>query len=365
MARSRSVQAASENPSPLMMQPGSKPTLAAVRLILLVLAGLVLSEPASAQSSEARSLHETVERLHRDIVDLQRHVYGGKAPAAPGPISPQQDQTQAGVGIDERRAASALVRVTALEGELRGLTGAIEEIRHKVDTAGRRLDKLVEDVDFRLSAIERTLAEVTAMATQGVAPAQSRTGMPAPEAAGSGMAPQVPGPSGQPGVLGTIPVDRLPSPGSAVETASPTPARPKSLLPEGTPKERYDFARRLLREGLLRSQDLVKAERAFEEFLTAHADHELADNARYWLAESHYVREDYNQAAAVFVEGYQTSPTGIKAPDNLLKLGMSLSRLGRGDEACAAFQELNEKFPDSADRIKVHSQTEWQKAGCE
>ena len=346
-----------------MMQPGSKPTLAAVRLILLVLAGLVLSEPVSAQSSEARSLRETVERLRQDIVDLQRQVYRGEAPAAPGPISPQQDQTQAGVGIDERRAAGALVRVTALEGELRGLTGEIEEIRHKVDTAGRRLDKLVEDVDFRLSAIERTLSEVTAMATQGVAPAQSRTDTPAPEAEGSGMAPQVPGPSGQPGVLGTIPVDRLPPPGSAVETASPTPARPKSLLPEGTPKERYDFALSLLR--LLRSQDLFKAERAFEEFLTAHADHELADNARYWLAESHYVREDYNQAAAVFVEGYQTSPTGIKAPDNLLKLGMSLSRLGRGDEACAAFQELNEKFPDSADRIKVRSQKEWQKAGCE
>jgi TolA-binding protein len=83
------------------------------------------------------------------------------------------------------------------------------------------------------------------------------------------------------------------------------------------------------------------------------------------LGESYYVREDYNQAALVFVEGYQSSPYGGKAPDNLLKLGMSLSRLSRGEEACATFQELNEKFPEVLGSIKARAQKEWQKAGCE
>ena len=120
----------------------------------------------------------------------------------------------------------------------------------------------------------------------------------------------------------------------------------------------------MLRAGLLRSEDLVRAERAFEEFLAVHGDHELADNARYWLGESHYVREDYNHAVAVFVEGYKSSPAGAKAPDNLLKLGMSLSRLGRRDEACATFQELDEKFPDLTNDVKARGRKEWQQAGC-
>ena len=348
-----------------MMRSGSCPSRPAARLILLVLTGLMLSEPVSAQGGEVRVLHAAIERLRRDLTDLQRYVYRGEAPAVPGSVSSGQGPARAGAGSDERRAADGLVRLTALEGELQALTGAIEEIRHKVDTAGRRLDKLVEDVDFRLAAIERTLAEVVAVAATRESEAQPGGGAPAPEVAGAGAGPQVPGPSGRPGVLGTLPVGQMPPTGRATETASLTSEQPKSLLPEGTPKERYDFAFGLLRAGLVRSEDLVKAERAFEEFLTAHADHELADNAGYWLGETHYVREDYDRAAAVFVEGYTTSPTGAKAPDNLLKLGMSLSRLGRGDEACATFQELGERFPDMADSIKARRQDEWRKAGCE
>ena len=338
-----------------MMQSGSRSTLAAARLILPVLAGLLLSEPASAQSGETGTLLERVERLRRDITDLQRHVYRSEAPVAPGSTSAPAGT---GAGADERPAA--LLRVTALEGDLRDLTGVIEEIRHKVDTAGRRLDKLVEDIDFRLAAIERALAEATTTARQRTAATRPETGAPASGAAGAGAASQAPGPSDRAGVLGTLPVGGAPAAGAA----SPAPERSSSLLPAGTPKERYDFAFGLLRAGLARPEDLVRAERAFEEFLAGHGDHQLADNARYWLGESHYARKDYNRAVAAFVEGYRVSPAGAKAPHNLLKLGMSLSHLGRRDEACATFQELDEQFPDLAGDVKARGRTEWRRAGC-
>ena len=336
-----------------MTQSGSRSTLAAARLILPVLAGLLLSEPASAQSGETGMLLERIEQLRRDITDLQRYVYRSGAPAAPGSTS-----APAGVGAGADDRPAALLRVTALEGDLRGLTGVIEEIRHKVDTAGRRLDKLVEDIDFRLAAIERALAEATTAARQRTAATRPETG--ASGAAGAGAASQVPGPSDRSGVLGTLPVGGAPTAGSA----APDTERSGSLLPEGTPRERYDFAFGLLRAGLARPEDLVRAERAFEEFLVGHGDHPLADNARYWLGESHYARKDYDRAVAAFVEGYRVSPEGAKAPHNLLKLGMSLSHLGRRDEACATFQELDEKFPDLAGDIRARGRTEWRRAGC-
>lgn len=342
-----------------MMQSGSRSTLAAARLILPVLAGLLLSEPASAQSGETGMLLERVERLRRDITDLQRHVYRSDVPVVPGSTSAPAGT---GAGADERPAA--LLRVTALEGDLRDLTGVIEEIRHKVDTAGRRLDKLVEDIDFRLAAIERALAEAMTTARQRTAATRPETGAPTSGAAGAGAASQAPGPSDRAGVLGTLPVGGAPAAGSAAGAASPAPERSRSLLPEGTPKERYDFAFGLLRAGLARPEDLVRAERAFEEFLASHGDHQLADNARYWLGESHYARKDYNRAVAAFVEGYRVSPAGAKAPHNLLKLGMSLSHLGRRDEACATFQELDEQFPDLAGDVKARGRTEWRRAGC-
>ena len=335
--------------------------LARSRLAVCVLACMLLPVAAMAQSRDTSALVDAVERLRQDLADLQRYVYRGEAPPAPTPLTTRPTS----VGSEERRAADTLVRVSAMEGELRDLTGAIEEIRHRVDTAGRRLDKLVEDVDFRLAAIERSLSEMMEMASRQTASPPPEAGAPAADSNIPVTASEIPGRSDEPGVLGTIPVGKVPQGGAPIQTAAVEPQEPKSLLPEGTPKERYDYALGLLREGLLRPQQLAQAEQAFEEFLTSHADHNLAQNARYWLGESFYVREDYNQAASVFVEGYQSSPGGAKAPDNLLKLGMSLSRLSRGDEACATFQELNEKFPEMSGSIKARAQKEWQKAGCE
>ena len=55
---------------------------------------------------------------------------------------------------------------------------------------------------------------------------------------------------------------------------------------------------------------------------------------------TYYVRAAYVQAAEVFLEGYRSDPKGTKAPDSLLKLGMSLSGLDKKREACAAFNKL-------------------------
>src|SRR3546814_16167351 len=77
-----------------------------------------------------------------------------------------------------------------------------------------------------------------------------------------------------------------------------------------------------------------EAESAFRQFIERHPDGQLTDNARYWLAETYYVRRQYPEAATAFLEGYQKAPAGSKAPDNLLKLGLSLSALQKKQEAC-------------------------------
>jgi tol-pal system protein YbgF len=339
-----------------MQFPGLDKAFTKSRLVMSVLACLLVPVVALAQNQDTSALADAMERLRQDLADIQRFVYRGESPPAATSLTAQPSN----IGNEERRAADTLVRVTAMEGELRSLTGAIEKIRHRMDIAGRRLDKLVQDVDFRLAAIERSLLDVMSMARKQAAITPPEAGAQA-EAENTVLATsEILGTSNEPGVLGTIPVGKVP-----IQTIAVEPQEPKTILPEGTPKERYNYALDLLRGGLLRPQQLTQAEQAFREFLTLHSDHSLAQNARYWLGESYYVREDYNQAALVFVEGYQSSPYGGKAPDNLLKLGMSLSRLSRGEEACATFQELNEKFPEVLGSIKARAQKEWQKAGCE
>ena len=76
------------------------------------------------------------------------------------------------------------------------------------------------------------------------------------------------------------------------------------------------------------------------------------------------MRSDLEQAAVYFARGYQDFPDSLKASANLLKLGMSLARLGRTDDACLTFQELGERFPDSSPADRQRAAAESRRAGC-
>ncbi|MDF1734627.1 MAG: tol-pal system protein YbgF [Minwuia sp.] len=130
-------------------------------------------------------------------------------------------------------------------------------------------------------------------------------------------------------------------------------------MPEGEPKDQYIHA-----FGLLQAKRFAESEEAFRAFLELHPEHELAGNAQYWLGESHYVRQDYEAAASAFLTGYQKYRTSTKAPDNLLKLGITLVVLEQKQDACAVFNELSDRYPTASSSIKRRMQREKQKAGC-
>jgi tol-pal system protein YbgF len=114
----------------------------------------------------------------------------------------------------------------------------------------------------------------------------------------------------------------------------------------------------------MRKAKYDEAEAAFKEFLAANPDDPLADNAHYWLGETYYVRGDYARAAEAFLEGYQGNKAGPKAPDTLLKLGMSLAALGKNKEACATYGELKKTLPDAPATIKGKADKERRRLGC-
>ena len=72
----------------------------------------------------------------------------------------------------------------------------------------------------------------------------------------------------------------------------------------------------------------------------------------------------FRAAAGAFLKGYQTYTKSAKAPENLLKLAMSLQRLGQKDAACSSYSELTTKFPTAPAHVKATAQNERQRAGC-
>jgi tol-pal system protein YbgF len=341
---------------------------------------------AHAQDPQVRTLIDRVERLQREVTDLQRTVYRGEAPP-PGSVAPADGS-----------AAQMLLRVQQLEDQLRQITGQLEELTYRQTQLEQKVDKINADTDLRLQQLESGAAPLAAApgaeggeASGGISPPDGGS-VADPNAATSGAAaPAAPtggvATSSTPGVLGTISETQLSqtqaqapdrtaaaaaaaaAAGGAAAGGAAAPATggtgaqvaalPPGELPAGSPEEQYQYA-----WGLLRGQDYTGAEAALRSFIAQHPQHTLAGNAQYWLGETYYVRKDYRQAAVAFAEGYQTYPNSAKAPDNLLKLGLALAQIGEKSDACEAFAQLGRQFPTAPQSLKDRAQRERQRLAC-
>jgi TolA-binding protein len=82
------------------------------------------------------------------------------------------------------------------------------------------------------------------------------------------------------------------------------------------------------------------------------------------LAKTFYTRGLYDKAAEIFTTGYEKYSTSPKTADNLLGLGFSLVRLKRPEDACLAFGQLLNEFPQLASATKRKAITESKRIGC-
>ena len=120
----------------------------------------------------------------------------------------------------------------------------------------------------------------------------------------------------------------------------------EKILPEGTPKDQYEFATSFLKVG-----DYNMAERAFREFVDNNPDNKLSGNAQYWYAETYRIRQLYTDAASAYLEGYQKYPKSEKAPINLLKLGVSLVQIGEKDQGCLMIAGVKKQYPNATQSV--------------
>ncbi|MDR0549291.1 MAG: tol-pal system protein YbgF [Deltaproteobacteria bacterium] len=97
----------------------------------------------------------------------------------------------------------------------------------------------------------------------------------------------------------------------------------------------------------VRSRRYAEAAAAFEAMLAEDPTGPLAPNARYWLGECFYARGDFSRALSEFQQGIVDYPSSAKAPDYLLKMSYSQSRLGDGPGAMESMRRLLDSYPNS------------------
>jgi tol-pal system protein YbgF len=141
----------------------------------------------------------------------------------------------------------------------------------------------------------------------------------------------------------------------SIPRRAPTrPAAPVGpQLPASDPETLYQEAYAHYRSG---SYDLAIL--AFQRYLDAYPDTELADNAMYWLGESYFARGRFQQAIVAFDDVLARYPRSEKVASAMLKRGYSHLQLGQRDRGLQQLRALLETHPSSEEAAIARQQLE-------
>ena len=251
-------------------------------------------------------------------------------------------------------ATNVETRLMSLEEELRSMNGRLEQMEfttHRLEQINQRLQA---DMDARLAKLEQNALSPTPP------PAAVPTVTPIPNPT---IKPQTSLPVGNPqttvaGTLGDLKMQDGHITGGSVSPNAP--ALPDAPADYGlSPQEQFDRA-----FGLLRQANYDEAEHAFKTFIEKNPKDRQIDVAKYWYAETLYVRNHYDASAVAFADAYQQNPRGARAPDSLLNMALSLNALNKTSDACATLGELLRKFPHSAPSLRARATEEQTKMKC-
>ncbi|WP_411033394.1 tol-pal system protein YbgF [Shinella sp. BYT-45] len=277
-------------------------------------------------------------------------------------------------------------RVGQLEEQIRSLNGRIEEMSYQLLQMQEQLRKTQEDNEYRFQELESGKSGGSGKSgaldkpvNGGTADQQiASNGVPADDTAGTGTL-GTPGGGAQPQELGSIKFDENGNPIGAetnpdlnnksasigndnalpgVDSGLPQ-ASQSSTASLDNPDDLYQAA-----YGHVLSGDYQLAEREFRDYLDIFPNGEKAADANFWLGEAQYSQGNFNDAAKTFLNAHQTFGKSKKAPEMLLKLGMSLAALDNRETACATLREVNKRYPNASKAVKNKVSSEQSRLSC-
>lgn len=282
------------------------------------------------------------------------------AKAAPGPEEGRIILAQAGDP-----------RIAELQEQVRRLTGQVEELNFQILQMQEQMRRMQEDNEFRFEQLESGGGNSASDDSASAAPAgQPDTAAPNASAeTAERVSPESESQGEPPRSLGSVtfdengnvvssnndePLDLL-NGDNANTDGSTVAALPDSDDPERIYRNAYEF---------ILSGDYDTAEAGFRQYLDRFPDGAHAADAHFWLGESLLAQERHREAAEVFLDANRSYPSAGKAPDMLLKLGVSLAAMGQRDVACATFDELEQRYPEISGTLTDRVRTERASVGC-
>ena len=307
--------------------------------VLLLTMFFVSSVNAEQEEIYLQSISDQIQVITKDLKTLEKAVYKKSDVTSSSALTSIKSD-----GLNEDIMTKHLLKLNEIENQFRELTNKFEEVNFKLDKLSTRVTKIQSDTQLRFSDLENGVVS---------SPQEKKVSLPG---------------SSKPQDFGAAPAyetTNLPKEQSinSVESAQTVitqePQERESLLPDKSPEEQYEFAVSFMKVG-----DYETAEFALKEFIDKNKDHDLAGSAQYWYGETFRIRQLYSDAATAYLDGYQNYPKSKKAPDNLLKLGITMVQLGEKDQGCKMISGLKKEYPKASKSVLQKAQYEQKKFKC-
>ena len=307
--------------------------------VLLLTMLFVSSVNAEQEEIYLQSISDQIQVITKDLKTLEKAVYQKSDVTSSSVLTSIKSD-----GLNEDIMTKHLLKLNEIENQFRELTNKFEEVNFKLDKLSTRVTKIQSDTQLRFSDLENGAVS---------SPQEKQVSLPG---------------SSKPQDFGAAPAyetTNLPKEQSinSVESAQTVitqePQERESLLPDKSPGEQYEFAVSFMKVG-----DYETAEFALKEFIDKNKDHDLAGSAQYWYGETFRIRQLYSDAATAYLDGYQNYPKSKKAPDNLLKLGITMVELGEKDQGCKMISGLKKEYPKASKSVLQKAQYEQKKFKC-
>ena len=312
-----------------------------LNFFLIILTVISYNSIVVAEDEEIylKSISDQIQVITKDIKTLEKAVYEKSDIAKTANLSSIKPD-----GLNEDIMTKHLLKLNEIEDQFRELTNKFEEVNFKLDKLSTRVTKIQSDTQLRFSDLEgegiNTIKEKKVALPGsakpqdfGAAPGYQTTNLPKEQSINS--------------------VE------SAQTVIAEEAEKRESLLPNKPAEEQYEFAVSFMKIG-----DYETAEFALKEFIDKNKDHDLAGSAQYWYGETFRIRQLYSDAATAYLDGYQNYPKSKKAPDNLLKLGITMVELGEKDQGCKMISGLKKEYPKASKSVLQKAQYEQKKFKC-
>lgn len=290
-------------------------------LISAAVLAIAAQSPALAQGVQV-SPEQRIERLERQVRQMQRSVYPKGSPAETAGFSDEPAATQSAV----RTLAQ---RLDSLERQMSDLIGQGEENGNRLRQIEQGLSQLKSDQDSRIRAVEEKLAAAA------VAPPVIET--PAP--ANTGVKPPGAKPSKSVVTTGTA-ATNLPAADDPAEEAYTVGFKQWEA-------GQYDQAIATLRA-----------------FVAKYPKHRRTSFANNLIGRAYFDKGNTASAVKAFVANYEGNPAGARAADSLYYLGLALTKMGQPTQACNAFSEFTSVYGSARPDLAAQVNSARAEAGC-